>query len=232
MAVWEGSLGRPGWERALLLLEQACPGATVDDLAAWSIGRRDAALFRLRAMLFGDRFESVTRCPACTAEAELTFTLGGIWQPDERVATEDGVLRAGDYEIRFRAPDSSALAALQRQSGMEDGRRLLLQRAIVAIEPAANGDLPGPVWDAVADAIAAADPVGDRRLWVVCHACGHGWEEIFDIAVWLTGEMTTWVRRIVGEVHALASAYGWAEKEILAMTPTRRQLYLNLLAQA
>jgi hypothetical protein len=33
----------------------------------------------------------------------------------------------------------------------------------------------------------------------------------------------------VREVHLLASAYGWRESDILAMTPWRRQLYLELV---
>jgi hypothetical protein len=31
------------------------------------------------------------------------------------------------------------------------------------------------------------------------------------------------------EVHKLASAYGWREADILAMSATRRSMYLNII---
>ena len=34
--------------------------------------------------------------------------------------------------------------------------------------------------------------------------------------------------RLLGHVHALARAYGWREADILAMSPARRQVYLDL----
>jgi hypothetical protein len=33
------------------------------------------------------------------------------------------------------------------------------------------------------------------------------------------------------DVHALASAYGWREADVLAMSPMRRQVYLELARQ-
>ena len=36
-------------------------------------------------------------------------------------------------------------------------------------------------------------------------------------------------RRLLPEVHALASSYGWSEKEILALSPARRRSYIALL---
>jgi hypothetical protein len=32
------------------------------------------------------------------------------------------------------------------------------------------------------------------------------------------------------DVHALASAYGWSEREILALSDTRRRLYLEMVS--
>ena len=38
------------------------------------------------------------------------------------------------------------------------------------------------------------------------------------------------VARILREVHTLAAAYGWSEAEILALSPARRRVYLELAA--
>jgi hypothetical protein len=56
-----------------------------------------------------------------------------------------------------------------------------------------------------------------------CHQTSSFWFDPLD-----------WINRHSGEslldVHQLASAYGWAEDKILAMTSIRRKFYLNMLA--
>lgn len=229
LGVWESGLGRTGSERALLLLECACAETPVEELAGWSIGRRDAALFRLRRMLFGERLHSVARCPECGAEVEISFRLSDLECDDAGPGA--GMLRLPDREIHFRAPDSRDLAAVETEPDVTAARDRLLERCIVRIDPEAAGELTGPVREQLAARIGEADAMADRRLQVICGECGRRWEEIFDIAAWLGREIGGWVRRMVREVHALACAYGWRESDILAMNPTRRQLYLNLLAQ-
>ena len=40
---------------------------------------------------------------------------------------------------------------------------------------------------------------------------------------------TAWAVRLLGEVHELASAYGWREHDVLALSPWRRQAYLQMV---
>jgi len=53
----------------------------------------------------------------------------------------------------------------------------------------------------------------------------------FDIGSFLWAELDAWAARILGEVHELASVYGWSEHDILEMSAVRRQAYLHLIAQ-
>ena len=228
ITIWERGLGRPSGERALLLLE-VCVGARADELAGWSVGRRDAALFRLRRVLFGEPLSSVARCRQCLAQVDLSFTLSDIWAAGETSGPGRGVVSAEGYQVEFRAPDSTDLAAVRQEESVEAARSKLLERCIVSVSPQA--DPPDAVVQAVVLAIAASDPAADRRLDVVCAECGSHWEEIFDIAIWLLSEISAWVRKSLQEVHVLAAAYGWREEDILAMNPTRRQLYMSMLAQ-
>jgi predicted DNA-binding transcriptional regulator AlpA len=78
--------------------------------------------------------------------------------------------------------------------------------------------------------MAAADPLADIRLGLICPACGHAWQVLFDIVTFFWSEIDAWARRTLREVHALARAYGWREAEILALTARRRQHYLEILA--
>ncbi len=49
-----------------------------------------------------------------------------------------------------------------------------------------------------------------------------------DIGRFLWREVSVAARRMLAEVHLLASAYGWAERDILALCPVRRAAYLEL----
>ncbi len=89
--------------------------------------------------------------------------------------------------------------------------------------------LPAEVAEAVAQRMAEADPQADPQLAMHCPSCGHAWSAGLDIAAYLWAEVDAWARRTLREVHALASAYGWSEGEILALSAARRQAYLDLI---
>jgi len=74
------------------------------------------------------------------------------------------------------------------------------------------------------------DPLAEIELHFDCPACGHGWEELFDIASWLWVEVGDQALRLLREVDLLARIYGWSESEILALPPLRRSHYLRLAA--
>lgn len=44
-------------------------------------------------------------------------------------------------------------------------------------------------------------------------------------------EINHWAKRLIHDVHILAVAYGWSEEKILALSPWRRQAYLDLVNQ-
>jgi hypothetical protein len=77
--------------------------------------------------------------------------------------------------------------------------------------------------------MADADPQADVRLALDCPACGHNFLAAFDVAAYLWSEVNAWAYRLLGEVHSLASAYGWREEDILAMSPWRRRVYLEMV---
>jgi hypothetical protein len=54
---------------------------------------------------------------------------------------------------------------------------------------------------------------------------------MLDIERFLWAKINAVARRLLHEVHILAQVYHWSEAEILALTPTRRQFYLEM-AQA
>ncbi len=232
LGVWERGLGEGPVERALALVAAACD-ACPDGLAGLTIGQRDAGLLTLREWTFGPTMSGVVTCPGCGQRLELTFDVAEI-RADAPVEPERAVSVTNDgYDVRFRPPDSGDLAALAGESDVARHRQRLFERCVLEAyhhgEPVSADRLPGEVMDAVVEGMAHADPQTDVELAVSCAACGHPWRVVFDIVSFFWTEIDAWACRIVREVHALASAYGWPEREILALSPERRRLYLEMV---
>jgi hypothetical protein len=77
--------------------------------------------------------------------------------------------------------------------------------------------------------MAKADPLADIQLALSCPFCGLGWKAAFDIVSFLWREIESLAGRLLRDVHTLAFAYGWHERDILALSPMRRQFYLALI---
>src|SRR5206468_1064558 len=98
------------------------------------------------------------------------------------------------------------------------------------VDPGSSNELPNEVVEALSHAILAADPQAEIIVALSCPGCGRYWELLFDIAHFFWNEMAAQARRLLQEIDALARAYGWTEREILNLSPVRRQTYLELIA--
>jgi len=232
--VWERAELHPPFRRAQALLEVACPDLSAEAVADLPIGDRDRRLLAMREVVFGPRLTAVSACPACDAPLDVVFGTADLATP----APTDGpahVAEVDDYFVEFRLPngrDLAQVASVAGGTGSGSPDVALLERCTLVARrggvPVAPTQLPGQVVTAVAGRMADADPQVDVEISLTCPACAHGWETPFDIVAYLWAEIDAWARRTLREVHALASAYGWRESDILAMTPRRRQRYLEL----
>jgi hypothetical protein len=231
LGVWERAAGQGQAERGLALFGLARADAAPDTLADVSIGGRDTALLALREAMFGSRVEGCADCPRCGETMEMNFSTADLraqTPPDASL-----VLKIGHYVVTLRPVTSRDLLALTR-SRTGDPERYLLSRCVLSAsdgtEPADTATLPAAVMDAAAQALADADPQADIKLSIACAACGHAWQAPFDILSYLWTELDAWARRTLREIHVLARAYGWRESDILALSPARRKLYLDMVA--
>lgn len=233
LSAWEWGLGRSPIQRALALLSIPSPDSPSCDWAAKPIGERDASLLRLRQRTFGSRLTSVAHCPSCGEQAELTCDVAQLLMDGSGPVVEPLTRSFGNYLVQFRLPNSHDLSAIQDKPSLEDARATLLSRCLISAE--CDGvictpeQLPEHVTLAIAHSMAEADPQGDVRFDCTCPHCGTSWESLFDIVSYLWTELSVWAKRTLREVHLLASAYGWREADILAMSSARRQLYLKLI---
>jgi len=241
--VWERGQGSSFIRRALLLLSAAYPDAPVGVLEGLSIGLRDSCLLSLRERTFGSKLVGLVNCPRCSEKLELIFDVADIKVAppileslaDRREAGGLGEALSvciADYEVVFRLPNSlDLIEAAGDQAG--SSRQRLFERCLLEVHH--NGgktpadQLPTQVVSAVIERMASADPQADVRLSLVCPECIHQWEAIFDIVAFFWSELDAWAQRTLHEVHILARTFGWREADILALSPFRRQCYLEMV---
>jgi len=240
LEAWEGGLSRSPTRRALTLLAASSPGTPLSELAGLPTGTRDLGLLRLRSELFGDRVEAVCSCPACGEQLDACFDARELLQDEPAAPAPTRQLTLHGERVIVRAPSSLDLLAVAGEPDIAAARRALLRRCLAGAGPGDGpetaaplpaefaGDLPDDLAEELVTQIAALDPRASIELDLTCAACGHAWPAVFDIASFLWAEINAWARRTLRDVHAIASAYGWHEADILAMSPLRRQCYLEL----
>jgi hypothetical protein len=198
------------------------------------VGRRDGELLSLREGLFGPVIVALAQCPGCDGRCELSFTVDGIRvaQPDDGTV----LVESGEYAVRARPASSADLMDVQALPGTAARAQALIARCTVEARRGSRrvgaDELPAAVAEVVADAMSAADPQAEVQVAMVCPGCGHEWRATFDVAEFLWREIDAWAKRVLEEVHILASAYGWAQSEILSMSAARRRRYVSMVVEA
>ncbi len=224
--------GRSSTEQALDLLTLVSPGADPDEPGSLPVGERDRRLAMLRGCLFGHACDTVVDCPAC--HETLEFEVDSRLLFDTPTDSPSHAVSAAGYEVLFRLPTSHDLMAVSGLSKLSAARALLLQRCIerATTESGESVDaalLPNEVVEVVEAAMESADTLANPTLLLDCPNCGHHWKSLFDILGFFLQELDDWARQVFRDVHALARAHGWSEHDILAMSPWRRRIYLEML---
>lgn len=230
LALWERGARRHVLDRSALLCAWARPDWPAETIADRPLGRVMAALLRLRAASFGTRIDSHVDCAHCGTRLELRLDTSALLQPEDESDDATEVDVAGRH---VRAPGLRDLAAVAHEADAGRAARRLLARCTLR-----NGDsdgddtsatLPDDALRAIEDALEAADPNADLAFDVRCEACGTHSTAQLDAGTLLWEEIDARARTLLAEVHALASAYGWSEREILALGAARRAGYLSMV---
>ena len=238
--VWEYGLNQSNLQRALIIIAAASPELDSHAVANLSIGVRDARLLQLREWMFGAQLLNKAQCPQCGEKVEWQgkTTDLRIQAFAETSSAEEFSMEVDGYQLRFRLPTSLDIAAVMAliESDNSDstiGATALLTRCVVSADHTGKvcdpADLSQHVLDVLSQKIEELDPQADIHTVLSCPECSHQWQLQFDIASFLWTEINTWAERTLRSIHSLASAYGWTEREILNLSPIRRQLYLGML---
>ncbi len=235
--LWQEESAKSLPERAIALLALAWPDTPKASLETLSIGQRDAMLMTLREQLFGSELSGIIICPKCRERLDLTFDLGDITsasQPAASAGPSEFSVVADGYDMRFRLLTTADAIAAAGEADIERSGRLIVQRCLLSAEHDGasidSHDIPATVAEIVIQRLANADPLAEVQLSVICPCCTRRCSATLDISSFLWTELESWARRTLSDVHSLAAAYGWSEREILGLTPQRRQYYLEMAA--
>lgn len=235
VSAWSEASSLAPADRALTLVRHAGTVGT-EEMEAWSIGRRDAALLDLYSATFGPWIAATTTCPNCDERVEIGFDIDGIRAPYGDTSEEFELTVAGVAADRivFRLPTVSDVARAAAQPDPRRMRRDLAERCVVTAEaqgrPCDPATIPDELLAELGEAMAAHDPQADVVLDLSCPGCRHEWPVRFDIADFVWREVTAEARHLLADVHTLAVAYGWSEREILLLPASRRRAYIDFVA--
>jgi len=164
-------------------------------------------------------------CAQCGQRLELPLDVRDLLQPVPN--REQGARMVDAAGLRLRAPTLRDLAAVAHEVDAERGARQLLKRCVTG-----EGDveLSDFAFREIEDALEAVDPNADLAFDVCCEACGEVGTAQLDAGELLWDEISSRARTLLADVHQLARAYGWSERDILALSSARRAVYLAMVA--
>jgi hypothetical protein len=207
-------------DRVLTILA-AFTAAPRSTLASLPVHRRDALLLSSRILAFGTHLEGIAICPACGCKVDASMSLPNV---PATLGEDGGTIKLNGELVPFRMPDSRDLAEVARVPDPISARKVLLARC----------QLTGPSEETVESAIdqelAHLYDASAVELTMECPECRHNFMVPVDIALFLWDELIGYATSLVDEVDALATRYGWAEADILAMPESRRRFYLERYA--
>lgn len=233
LKVWETGQHQHPLDRALTVLAFACQEKTREELVSYSVAYRDGLLMDLRKRMLGPTLKAFAECPRCNEQLEFTLSVDDIKGADSICEEKPLELAVGGLNLRFRLPNTADLAAVVGRENAETARRELTTRCVLEVirngEPVEGNAFSPEVVTALEDRLEEAGSQAEVLLDLICPACGYGWQMIFDVVSFFWEELQAQARRLLREVHTLASAYGWREAEILSLSPLRKQFYLEMV---
>ncbi|MBB6228861.1 hypothetical protein [Polymorphobacter multimanifer] len=184
-------------------------------------GAYNHRLLRFCTMLTVERSKVSSQCSACRESMDVEIFVTKLLET-----------RAGDRNAEvsvgasiFRLPRMADLGAIE--SG-PDAEPIILQLAricrIRGLEPIGE-DLV----DALSSAFDTADPAAAIKLDHACTQCGHRALVSVQVELLVANAATQASTRLLQDIDAIASAYGWSEPQIMTLPPERRGRYVEII---
>lgn len=235
---WDAAGTAPDLARGSVVL--AVVGAVTPDGAVdVPLGMLGELALQCHIEAFGSRLEGVVSCPTCAGTLEVVLALDhlladSVARTDSASRTEPAAgsdwrsveLTTGTAQVR--APTVRDLLAA---ATADDPARAILARCVRdrvghAVDAAQVGAADLELLDG---ALEEAVGVGLTRLRTSCPDCETDVVAFLDPCTVLWGRVLTAAPALLRDVARLAASFGWAEDVVLALSPTRRAAYLEMV---
>jgi hypothetical protein len=218
-------------DRAYLVTTLLAQCSGMSEPAFWwsqALGVRTAALLRLVALTERGiaHLPFTSRCAQASCGAIFEFEL-----PLQRLAhTADAtqpmrVELEGQRFATLRRPTAEDVRVWREAKPASRAEAIHTMIASLLMD----GDVHVGDEAALSKSLAAQDPLVAFTVACACPACGVANEVAIDLEAVALGRLAARQRALLREVHSLASQYGWTESQVLAVPPTRRSRYLELI---
>jgi hypothetical protein len=213
-----------------------CLEPAAEHLGAWTLDRRLRGLLMVARETQGDRIICKLHCanPDCGREMELELSVGQLLstpEPAERFCW----CASPDFNLELRLPTGcdQTLWREAAATGAEAGDEGVALRLATSLVSSVNGQTPASGWSlpdewlpALDAAFGERDALASLQLQAACPWCGivHAIEP--DLEALALSCLAAEQKRVIEEIHQLASAYHWTEDEVLAVPRGRRSYYL------
>jgi hypothetical protein len=241
LTAWERSRELREQEAALALLALGWPERSINEFATLPLGERNALLLELRAVTLGQHMEGFAICPACGVDLEFTLDARELAEGVRAQAPGQPEEIAG---YTMRPANTLDLLAGSAAENEEQARSILLARTLGVKNAELNsqdefdpgvrthqwlGSQPESVTAVLFERFEQMNASAEIRVQLHCAQCKSCPSLDLDIGRFFLREIASSARRLLTDIHELASAYGWSEQSILAMSAVRRAAYLEML---
>jgi hypothetical protein len=228
LAAWEEGACGHELRRAVTMLSIALPDCGQARLSALPIAERNRMLLRLHELSFGPFLHVFAVCPACAARLEFAVPVADMAASLETQSPQAPITwtEAGrHYQLRPATTDD--LIATLDVTDVRTAQELLLERCLEVSPPHETAQLSSS--PEVLQKFEQMHGTAELACAIECPGCSSAELQDLDIARFLWTEVRNAALRLLGEIHELASAYGWSEQAIARMGAGRREAYLEMV---
>lgn len=202
-------------------------GADDAALAADTLGTRNRRLIALHDIWVGGAIEAQVACTACATMNSFAVPKDAMraLPPAERDAFV--AVPYDGRELAYRVPTMADIDAVGEAA---DLRLAMLDRCAVGVEAVPAADLDAATLDAIEAAFDRADPLASIVVESACSGCGAALAASVDLAAFVATDLDRLHAALLRDVDTIAAAYGWSEREIVALPAERRARYVTIIA--
>jgi hypothetical protein len=229
LAAWEEGAPEDELRRAVTMLSIALPASDREQLGALPIAERNLLLLRLHELSFGPLLNAFASCPTCGAHLEFAVPVTAMTSRLQSQTPGAGIAWSAEgRQYQLRSVTTDDLIASRAVPDMSAAQECILSRCL-QVTPAPDPERPSNRPE-VMQKFEQLHASAELSCAIDCPACSSHETLDLDIARFLWAEVRGAARRLFGEIHQLACAYGWSERAIAEMAPHRRAAYLEILS--